>query len=162
MASKDIQLMRDTVQLSLDHVKKGGIPFSSLVASKDGRILGQGVNEVSKTCDPTAHAEIMAIRQACENVGTTNLSGTTLYASGEPCALCYMAARFAGITNIVIAADREDAAVSGFDYRWTYNFFDHGQLDAQVNIQKLAPNNALEPFEAFIAMHRGMTEGSRG
>ena len=154
MSNKDIRLMRDTVQLSLDHVKKGGIPFSSLVVTKDGQVLGQGVNEVSKSCDPTAHAEIMAIRQACENVGSTNLSGATLYASGEPCALCYMAARFAGITDIVIAADRHEAASSGFDYRWTYNFFENGQPGAGVNVQKLAPENAIEPFETFSAMHR--------
>jgi tRNA(Arg) A34 adenosine deaminase TadA len=154
MNNKDIRLMKDTVQLSLDHVNKGGIPFSSLVVTKDGQVLGKGVNEVNKSCDPTAHAEIVAIRQACKTVGSTNLSGATLYASGEPCALCYMAARFAGITTIVIAADRQEVASSGFDYRWTYNFFDNGQSDAGVNIQKLAPDNAIEPFETYSAMHR--------
>ena len=65
-----------------------------------------------------------------------------------------MAARFAGITDIVIAADRHEAAFSGFDYRWTYNFFENGQPGAGVNIQKLAPENAIEPFETFSAMHR--------
>jgi len=162
MTNKDNQLMRDTVQLSLDHVKNGGIPFSSLVVTKDGHVLGQGVNEVSRTCDPTAHAEIVAIRQACENIGSTNLSGATLYASGEPCALCYMAARFAGITDIVIAADRQEAASSGFDYRWTYNFFENGQPGAEVSIQKLAPSNAIEPFEIFNALHRRTAEAIRG
>ena len=146
------QLIKETVLLSLDHVKKGGIPFSSLVVDKEGRILGKGVNEVSARCDPTAHAEVMAIRQACETVASTDLSDTILYASGEPCALCYMAARFAGITDIVIAADRHETAASGFDYRWTYNFFENGQPGAGVNIQKIVTADAIKLFETYDSM----------
>jgi guanine deaminase len=94
----------------------------------------------------------MAIRQACETVASTDLSGTILYASGEPCALCYMAARFAGITDIVIAVDRHETAASGFDFRWTYNFFENGQPGAGIKIHKLATTGAMKPFETYSLM----------
>ena len=97
------QLTKDVVQLSLTHVEKGGAPFAALIVDGSGQVIGQGVNLVNEHCDPTAHAEIAAIRAACNTLNTPSLSGKILYASGEPCALCYMAARWAGITRIIIA-----------------------------------------------------------
>lgn len=156
----DIQSMIVTVQLSLSHVKSGGAPFSSLIASRNGEVLGCGVNEVNHRCDPTAHAEVMAIRQACERLGTPDLSGNILFASGEPCGLCYMAARWAGITDIIIAVDRDEAADAGFDYRWTYDFFKDGQPSAGMRIQKLAVEDSFEPFNVFGKMRGKFNENA--
>ncbi|WP_241909874.1 nucleoside deaminase, partial [Vibrio sp. 10N.261.55.A7] len=86
----ETSLMEQTVKLSLAHVHKGGIPFSALVVDEKGQVVGKGVNRVTELSDPTAHAEILAIRDASASLGSSDLSGKTLFASGEPCALCYL------------------------------------------------------------------------
>lgn len=117
------ELMREAVALSEQHVADGGIPFSAIVVGHDGAILGRGVNRVREHCDPTAHAEVEAIRDACRTHGVAHLSGATLLASGEPCAMCYMNALYAGVSRIFFAADRDEAAAHGFDYREGYRLF---------------------------------------
>jgi len=102
---------------------EGSPPFAALVATESGTVLGAGVNEVAMGPDPTAHAEIMAIRAACRHVRRTRLEDAVLVTSAEPCGLCYLAALMAGITGIVYVADRHMAARGGFDYRDTYRFF---------------------------------------
>lgn len=117
------QLMEATVASALEHVHKGGIPFSALVVDQDGIILGRGVNRVREHHDPTAHAEVEAIRDACRSHKTTRLEGMTLLASGEPCAMCYVSALHAGLAQVFYAVDRDEAATHGFDYRGTYGLF---------------------------------------
>ncbi|SLN66602.1 nucleoside deaminase [Oceanibacterium hippocampi] len=114
------QLVGEAIALSSRRVREGGIPFAALVANHRGDILGRGVNRVDEDRDPTAHAEVVAIRDACRHRRSARLNGTLLIASGEPCALCYMAALYAGIGEVVFAADREQAAQGGFDYRSSY------------------------------------------
>ena len=143
----EISLMKRTVKLSVDHVHSGGIPFSALVVDESGNVLSEGVNQVNELSDPTAHAEIMAIRAACKASGSADISGKVLYASGEPCALCYMAARFAGIKTIYIASDRHEAAKAGFDYRWTYDFFKNEVSSEVIEVKKLDVYNFNQPFE---------------
>lgn len=143
-------LMEVTVAFSLNHVHEGGIPFTALVVDRKGKILGRGVNRVREHCDPTAHAEVEALRDACRRHGTSNLLGATLLASGEPCAMCYMIARFAGIGHVVFSADRNEAAEYGFDYRSTYGLFADDPLHWKAPcVDKLAVPTRLEPFEAF-------------
>jgi len=146
------KLMEEAIQLSLEQVHKGGIPFSALIADEQGNVLGKGVNQVNELCDPTAHAEIMAIRQAGKKSGSANLAGATLYASGEPCALCYMAARWAGITKIYVASNRHEAAKAGFDYRWSYNFFNAGEPDSLLQVNKLLIDGFHAPFELWAKL----------
>lgn len=146
------KLMEEAIQLSLEHVHKGGIPFSALIADEKGNVLGKGVNQVNELCDPTAHAEIMAIREAGKTSGSANLAGATLYASGEPCALCYMAARWAGITKIYVASNRHEAAKAGFDYRWSYNFFNAGEPDSLLQVNKLLVDEFNAPFEHWARL----------
>src|SRR5690606_15744208 len=107
------------VELSLRHVNSGGVPFAAMVLDADGRVLGRGVNQVREHHDPTAHAEVQAMRNACARTGATRLPGTILLASGEPCALCYLAALYTGVPQIWFAASRDEAAAHGFDYRDT-------------------------------------------
>ncbi|EJZ21989.1 deaminase [Rhizobium sp. Pop5] len=83
------QLMEEGVAFSMDHVHDGGIPFTALVVDQKGVIPERGVNRVREHHDPTAHAEVEARRDACRTHGTTHLQGTTLLASGEPCAMCW-------------------------------------------------------------------------
>ncbi len=149
-STRTTQLMEEAVAFSMDHVHDGGIPFTALVVDRDGVILGRGVNRVREHHDPTAHAEVEAIRDACRAHGTTHLSGTTLLASGEPCAMCYMTALYAGISQVFFAVDRDEAAAHGFDYRGTYRLFAHDpQTWRSPAASKLAVPEGMKPFLAF-------------
>lgn len=106
--------MRRAIALSCQGVAEGGGPFGAVVV-KDGRIVGEGRNAVVPTRDPTAHAEVVAIRAACAALGTHDLSGAVIYTSCEPCPMCLGAVWWARITEIVYGNDRADAAAIGFD-----------------------------------------------
>jgi len=94
--------------------KKAGGPFGAVVV-KDGVVVGEGSNCVTSKNDPTAHAEIQAIRYACEKLGTFSLDGATLYTTCEPCPMCYAAICWARVDKVVYASDRKGAARAGFD-----------------------------------------------
>ncbi len=143
------QIMEEVVAYSTEHVRDGGIPFTAYVVDADGKILGRGVNRVLEHHDPTAHAEVEAIRDACRTVGTHHLQGTTLLASGEPCAMCYLNALFSGIVEVIYAVDRDDAAKAGFDYRGTYRMLAHFPDQWPMKIRKYASTQALEPFNLW-------------
>lgn len=144
--------MREAVAYSIAHVHGGGIPFSALVVNADGQVVGRGVNRVGEYHDPTAHAEVEAIRDACRHLSTPQLQGMTLLASGEPCALCYMSARFAGVTRMLFAVDRHEAAMHGFDYRGSYSLLADDPLTWRTPLAgKLQVPEGLEPFLAFRA-----------
>lgn len=115
----DERRLRQAIELAREEVQAGGIPFGALVCT-DAGILGRGVNRVVADDDPTAHAEVTAIRDACRHLGSPSLGRATLVASAEPCALCLLAAASAGVSRIVYAADAECAAAFGFDYRAMY------------------------------------------
>lgn len=143
-------LMQRAVAMSEAHVRSGGIPFTALVVDDDGNILGEGVNRVREEADPTAHAEVVAIRDACRRSGLPYLHGKTLLASGEPCALCYMSALFAGISAVFFAADRDEAARGGFDYTSSYSLFAQDpQRWRSPSARKLAVPDPLRPFETW-------------
>ena len=110
----DEELMRQAIRAAQDSVRRGGGPFGAVVA-RNGRIVGTGGNEVAIANDPSAHAEIVAIRAACRALGAFRLSGCVLYASCEPCPMCLGALYWARIDRLVFACGREDAAAAGFD-----------------------------------------------
>jgi len=144
------QLMEETVAFALDHVHNGGIPFAAFIVDRNGVILGRGVNCVRKHHDPTAHAEVEAIRDACHAHSITQLAGATLLASGEPCAMCYMNAVYAGITTIYFAANREEAALNGFDYRSGYALYEMDPTHwSSLQARKLPVLEGLRPFQLF-------------
>lgn len=143
-------LMEEVVTSSMNHVCQGGIPFTAFVVARNGLILGRGVNRVREDHDPTAHAEVEAIRNAYRTHCISNRSGATLLASGEPCAMCYLCARSAGITQVLFAADRNEAAEYGFDYRGSYSLFSEDPMTWDVSSSaKLSVANRLGPFRAF-------------
>lgn len=107
-------LMREAIRLSVEMMRQGkGGPFGALIV-RDGQVIGRGWNQVTPTNDPTAHAEIVAIREACRTTGSFLLPGCELYSSCEPCPMCLSAAYWARLRRVYYAARRSDAAGAGF------------------------------------------------
>lgn len=119
------------VDLATDNVRQGGGPFGAIVVTADGRLF-EGVNRVTANLDPTAHAEVTAIRAACQGTGSFELGGATLYSSCEPCPMCLASALWARIDRIFFAADRDDAADAGFDDAAFYRYFEGGAEAREV------------------------------
>ncbi|WP_227394822.1 nucleoside deaminase [Jeotgalibacillus aurantiacus] len=106
------EFMKRAVQLSVDNVRDGGHPFGAVIV-KDGKIVAEGVNEMHHTFDVSGHAELLAIRRLQKELKTDDLSGYTMYASGEPCPMCYTAMRFAGMDDIYYCQSVEEAGAAG-------------------------------------------------
>lgn len=110
----EAEQLREAVRLAAENAEAGGHPFGALVV-RDGTVLATGVNTTQADADPTAHAEVAAIRAASRTLGTIDLTGATVVSSCEPCPLCRAAALLAGIERIVYAAPKETAARAGFE-----------------------------------------------
>ena len=109
------------IELSNISVENGSSPFGAVITDSKGRIIGEGHNRVALDNDPTAHAEVMAIRAACRHINSFDLSGCILYTSCEPCPMCLNSAKWANIAEIYYAADRYDAENIGFRDRLFYD-----------------------------------------
>lgn len=119
--SGDDAMMRRAIGLSLEMMRRGnGGPFGAVIA-RDGKLIAEGFNQVTSTNDPTAHAEVVAIRRACQALGTFDLSGYEIYTSCEPCPMCLSAIYWARLGRIYYANDREDAAAIGFRDDFLYH-----------------------------------------
>ncbi|MER7931262.1 nucleoside deaminase [Streptomyces sp. NPDC093272] len=154
--SRLTEYAREAVRLSREHVAEGGIPFSGVVVD-DGRILGTGFNRVREDDDPTAHAEVVALRAAAAKHGAYAVAGATLIASGEPCALCYLASLYFRVGHIVHVADRTTAARYGFDYSGSYAVFAEDPANWPVKVTSLPVPEGTLPFEEFLALNRRLT-----
>jgi guanine deaminase len=146
----DARWLARAIELATRNVSDGGGPFGAVIV-RGGLVVAEGQNRVTATLDPTAHAEVVAIRAACQELGDFSLAGTTLYASCEPCPLCLSAALWARVERVVFAADRDDAARGGFDDREFYELFARDRSTWHVSIESQRPDNAPEPFEAWLA-----------
>ncbi len=112
--------LEEAIRLSREKMEAGeGGPFGAVIV-RNGRVVGRGWNRVTSTFDPTAHAEVVAIRDACSRLATFSLAGCEIYASCEPCPMCLAAIHWARLEAIHFAADREDAAAAGFDDKAFY------------------------------------------
>jgi guanine deaminase len=121
ISSTDILFLRQAVELATEGVEMGkGGPFGCVIV-RDGVVVGKGCNGVTSTNDPTAHAEIMAIRDACQRLGTYQLTDCDVYASCEPCPMCLGALYWARPKRVVYAATRHEAAAAGFDDAFIYD-----------------------------------------
>lgn len=144
--------MKEAVNLSLDAVRrKTGGPFGAVVV-KDGRIVGRGQNMVTSANDPTAHAEITAIRDACRTLGDFSLHGCDLYASCEPCPMCLAAIYWSGIDRVVYAASTEDAEAAGFDDALIYRELARPPEKRRLPMVRLDDPSARDAFREWIAM----------
>ncbi|MCX7685858.1 MAG: nucleoside deaminase [Acetobacteraceae bacterium] len=141
-------LLRRAIRLACENVSAGGGPFGAVVA-KGGRMLAEGANRVVPDADPTAHAEVVAIRAAARALGTHDLSGAVLYASCEPCPMCLAAAWWARIGRIVFAATRAEAAAAGFDDAAIYEEVAAPLSARRLPIVQALPEAAAEPFRLW-------------
>jgi len=148
--------LNEAVTMAAQNVKNGGGPFGAVIV-KDGKIIGRGINRVTETNDPTAHAEVTAIRDACKNLDEFRLDGAVIYTSCEPCPMCLGAIYWARIEKIVFAADKNDAAKAGFDDSFIYDEFALPHEKRAIPLKRLPLKNANLPFETWI-IHEGKTK----
>ena len=139
------KFMREAIQISIENVKSGnGGPFGAVIV-KDGEVIGRGINKVTSTNDPTAHAEIVAIREACQRLNSFQLEGCEIYCSCEPCPMCLSAIYWARPAKIYYANTKKDAASINFDDEFIY-----AELELAIEQRKL-PTIQLLRGEAQIA-----------
>lgn len=146
------ELIVEAVEMAAANAGSGqGGPFGAIIV-KDGRVIGRGVNQVTGTNDPTAHAEVVAIRDACKNIGHFRLEGATIYASCEPCPMCLSAIYWARISTIYFAADNTDASKAGFDDSYIYKEVRLPLEERSIPIKKIDTEIASKPFDAWISL----------
>ncbi|WP_296520825.1 nucleoside deaminase [Rhodoplanes sp.] len=144
----EIDFMRRAIALSEESVETGGGPFGAVVVL-DGRIVGEGVNRVVPDGDPTAHAEVVAIRDACRNLGAHVLEGAIVFTSCEPCPMCLAAIWWARVKEIVYGNDRAGAAAIGFDDQALYDEVARPLAARVLPLRRLAAEEAAEAFRLW-------------
>lgn len=147
MTKKDEQFMLKAIRLAQNGIdSNAGGPFGAVIV-KEGEIIGEGFNKVTSTNDPTAHAEVVAIRNACENLGSFQLDGCILYTSCEPCPMCLGAIYWARPAQVFYAATREDAATIGFDDEFIYKEIEKNFEDRQMKFVNFLREEGLKVFK---------------
>ena len=140
--------MMRAIELSIESVNKGGGPFGSVIV-KDNKIIAEGSNKVTSTNDPTAHGEIVAIREACKKLNNFSLSGCELYSTCEPCPMCLSAIYWARIDKIYYANTRKDAQKIDFDDSLIYSEFKKNIDKRKIPMIQMMRNEALKAFELW-------------
>lgn len=143
------ELMRKAIALSKENVLNGGGPFGAVIATAEGEIVATGVNRVTSSCDPTAHAEVSAIRAATAKLGTFNLSGYEIYTSCEPCPMCLGAIYWARLDKMYYANTKTDAKNIGFDDSFIYDELELAPTDRKLPSEVLLREEAIKAFEAW-------------
>ena len=143
------QFMQEAIKLAIDgvHNNEGG-PFGCIIV-KDGEIIGKGNNKVTSTNDPTAHAEIIAIRDACLNLNSFQLKGCTIYTSCEPCPMCLGAIYWARPDKVYFASNKTDAANVGFDDAFIYKEIDLDYTKRSIEFEQKSRKEALKAFKLW-------------
>jgi tRNA(Arg) A34 adenosine deaminase TadA len=141
--------MQDAIQRAVENVRSGrGGPFGAVVV-KDGRVIAVGANSVTATNDPTAHAEILAIRDACRTLGAFQLTGCELYTSCEPCPMCLGAIYWARPDHVYFAATAGDAAEAGFDDSFIYDELKLPLQARKIPLKPMMREEGLAPFREW-------------
>ena len=154
--TEDHKYLGMAVELAKDNVVVGGGPFGAVIVM-GGELIATGVNRVTRQNDPTAHAEILAIREAAKITGSPDLEGCVLYSSCEPCPMCLGAVYWAGIRKLVFASSREDAENAGFLDAQIYREFEANPEFRSIKTSKIDLPGAGEEFTAWIN-HAGRVE----
>ena len=142
------KFMERAIELSIQSVNNGGGPFSSIII-RDEKIIAEGSNKVTLSNDPTAHGEIVAIREACEKLNNFNLSGCELYSTCEPCPMCLSAIYWSRINKIYYANTREDARKIDFDDSSIYSELQKNINERKIPMTQIMRNEALKTFELW-------------
>ena len=149
MTDQGRKFMARAIELAKNGVDANdGGPFGCVVV-KDGKIVGEGNNQVTSTNDPTAHAEIIAIRDACQRLNSFQLDGCTIYTSCEPCPMCLGAIYWARPEKVFFACTRDDAANIGFDDDFIYKELEKSNGERELELIELMRDEALEVFGAW-------------
>lgn len=142
------ELMREAIRLSIENVANGGGPFGAVIA-RNGEIVATGVNRVTANNDPTAHAEVSAIRSASQRLGTFNLSDCEIFTSCEPCPMCLGAIYWARLKKVYYANTKADAKAIGFDDSFIYDELALPQDKRKLPAEAMLRNEAIKAFEAW-------------
>jgi guanine deaminase len=153
---QDQRWLNRAIELAIENIANGGGPFGAVIVRED-QLVAEGQNRVTAMLDPTAHAEVVAIRNACQVEGSFSLAGAVLYTSCEPCPLCLSAALWARVDRVVFAADRHDAARGGFDDREFYELFARDRDTWHIPIDSVRVDASPAPFDAWLA-HEARTD----
>ena len=149
MQEKEV-FMREAIRLSIEKMEAGfGGPFGAVVV-RNGQIIARGFNNVLTSNDPTAHAEVDAIRKACQALGTFQLSDCDLYTSCEPCPMCLGAIYWARPRKVYFGNSKTDAAHIGFDDQFIYDEIDKEPSERQIPMEQMLRDEALEGFKAWM------------
>ena len=152
----DIYFLKLAIELAKDNVKNGGGPFGAVIV-KDGEIIAKGTNRVTANNDPTAHAEIVAIRQACDVLNDFQLKDCVIYSSCEPCPMCLGAIYWARPKKLVFAANKFDAANAGFDDSLIYDEINLPYGDRLLETVNLRIDESLQPFILWMSENNKKT-----
>ena len=151
MTDQDGKFMTRAIELARAGMdENAGGPFGCVVV-KNGEIVGEGNNRVTSTSDPTAHAEIIAIREACNTLGTFQLDGCMIYTSCEPCPMCLGAIYWARPKKVFFACTRDDAAAIGFDDNFIYEEIEKRNEEREMVLLSMMRDEALEVFQNWSA-----------
>lgn len=142
--------MLKAIELSKKNIEHGGGPFGAVIV-KDGKIIGEGTNRVTANNDPTAHAEVEAIRQACKNISNFDLTGAEIYTSCEPCPMCLSAIYWARLSKIYYANTKKDAAAIDFDDDFIYSEIPKPISERKITMLQMMRPEALAIFKAWEA-----------
>ena len=140
--------MLRAIELSINSANNDGGPFGCVIV-KNNKIISEGSNKVTLTNDPTAHAEVVSIREACKKLKTFNLTGCDLYSSCEPCPMCLSAIYWSHIDNIFYANTRDDAKKINFDDSLIYSEFSKKIEDRKIPIKQMLRDEALQAFKIW-------------
>ena len=144
------KFMRKAITLASNNVEKGGGPFAAVIV-KIGKVIATGTNHVTKKNDPTAHAEVEAIRRATKKLGTFHLTGCEIYTSCEPCPMCLGAIYWAHLDKIYYGNTKTDAKNIGFDDSFIYDEIGLKPKERQIKTAQLLPEEAIKTFQAWEA-----------
>ena len=142
------EFMKMAIELSIESVNKKGGPFGCVIV-KNNKVIAKGSNKVTSTNDPTAHGEIVAIREACKKLNNFNLNGSELYSTCEPCPMCLSAIYWARISKIYYGNTREDAQKIDFDDSFIYSEFEKKVKERKIPMIQMMRNEALSAFELW-------------
>ena len=142
------KFMQRAIELSIDSIKSGGGPFGSVIV-KDDKIVSEGMNRVTVSNDPTAHGEIVAIRDAYKKLNTFDLSNSYLYSSCEPCPMCMSAIYWSRINKVYYANTRDDAKKIDFDDSFIYSEISKMNKDRSISMEQILRDEALKAFEMW-------------
>ena len=148
MTTKKEDFMKLAIKLAVENVENGGGPFGAVIV-RDNRVIATGANRVTANNDPTAHAEVCAIRAACRELQTFDLSGCDIYTSCEPCPMCLGAIYWAHIDHIYYGCNKHDAAAAGFDDSFIYKEISLPKEQRSKAIEEMLSEEAMSTFDAW-------------